>query len=282
MNFDNLKIRLQYILPKHMLTRLVGLLADARLGKVTTYAIKKFAQIYHINIDEAAQNVEEFKKFNEFFSRALKAGVRPIDNAQNSIVFPADGHINAYGKLKENLQMQAKEHYFTVEALLASEDSGKIFKNGEFITVYLSPQDYHRVHMPFAGKLLEMTYVPGELFSVNPLYTKNIPELFSRNERVVCLFETECGKMAVVFVGATIVRSIITSWAGVVAPNRSSQITTFDYRQQNIQFAKGDEIGRFMMGSTVICLFEKNKTAFIDTLENEQPVRMGQKMGIKQ
>ena len=177
--------------------------------------------------------------------------------------------------------MQAKGHYFTVESLLASEENGKIFKNGEFITTYLSPQDYHRVHIPTGGRLLEMTYVPGELFSVNPLYTNNIPELFSRNERVICLFETELGKMAVVMVGAAIVRSIATVWAGVVAPNKASEVEVFDYTKQDIRFAKGDEIGRFMMGSTVICLFEKGKLALDKSLEIDQAVRMGQKLGTK-
>lgn len=279
MNLNDVKVITQYILPKHLLTRLVGLFANARLGKVTTGVIKKFAQIYHIDLDEAAQKVEDFTTFNEFFSRALKSGARPIDADENSIVFPVDGRINAYGRLKENLQMQAKGHYFTIDALLASEENGKIFQNGEFITVYLSPSDYHRVHLPVSGKLLEMTYVPGELFSVNPLYTSRIPELFSRNERVVCLFETELGKMAVVMVGAAIVRSIMTTWAGVVAPNHSSEIVTFDYRKQSISFTKGDEIGRFLMGSTVICLFEKGKISLDASLQDEQQVRMGQKMG---
>lgn len=276
---NDVKILMQYILPKHLLTCLVGLLADMRLGKVTTYVIKKFAQIYHIDLNEAAQKAEDFTTFNEFFSRALKASARPIDAESNSIVFPVDGRINAYGRLKENLQMQAKGHYFTTDALLASEKNGKIFQNGEFITVYLSPSDYHRVHLPISGKLLEMTYIPGELFSVNPLYTNRIPELFSRNERVVCLFETAIGKMAVVLVGAAIVRSIMTTWAGVVAPNHSSQIVKFDYRDQTISFNKGDEIGRFLMGSTVICLFEKGKMSLDASLQDEQQVRMGRKMG---
>ena len=281
MNLEKIKILLQYMLPKHLLTRLVGFLAAARLGKVTIFAIEKFAQVYKINLDEAAQKPQDFATFNDFFSRALKKGSRPIDKQENSVVFPADGHISAYGKLKENLQMQAKGHYFTVESLLASEENGKIFKNGEFITTYLSPQDYHRVHIPTGGRLLEMTYVPGELFSVNPLYTNNIPELFSRNERVICLFETELGKMAVVMVGAAIVRSIATVWAGVVAPNKASEVEVFDYTKQDIRFAKGDEIGRFMMGSTVICLFEKGKLALDKSLEIDQAVRMGQKLGTK-
>lgn len=278
MNLDNLKIYIQYIAPKHLITKLVGLLASAKLGKCTTYAVKKFIDIYHINTSELAQKPEEFATFNEFFSRALKKNARPINKQTSSIIFPADGKISQFGDLKANLQMQAKEHYFTIDALLGSEKDAQIFADGKFMTVYLSPRDYHRVHMPFDGQLMKMTYIPGELFSVNPLYTKNIPELFSRNERVVCLFKTDLGMMAVIMVGAAIVRSIQTQWAGIVAPNKSKIIKTFNYSKRNISFRKGDEIGRFMMGSTVICLFEKNKITF-DDLKLEDHVLMGSPMG---
>lgn len=277
MNLNDIKIYTQYIAPKHLLTRLVGLFAAAKLGKCTTYAIKQFVRLYHINMSEVDRKPEDFTTFNEFFSRTLKKGARPISKDASQIIFPADGRISQFGDLTANLQMQAKGHYFTLEALLGSEKDAQNFIDGKFVTVYLSPQDYHRVHMPFGGKLTKMTYIPGELFSVNPLYTQNIPELFSRNERVVCLFDTECGKMAVIMVGAAIVRSIQTSWAGIVAPNKSKEIKTFDYRKQNLSFSKGDEIGRFMMGSTVICLFAKNKIKFAD-LKAEQHVLMGSPM----
>lgn len=278
MNFDNLKVYTQYFLPKHLLTGVVGFLADLKLGMLTTLAIKQFAKFYHINTAEMSGKIDDFETFNDFFARPLKVGARQIDPEEKNIVFPADGRISAFGNLKDNLQLQAKNHYFTIDALLASEQDCQAFKDGSFITVYLSPSDYHRVHIPFSGKLLKMTYVPGELFSVNPLYTKNIPELFSRNERVVCLFETEIGKMAVILVGATIVRSIAMNWCGIVAPQKSKTVTSFEYDGKDIKFNKGDEIGKFMMGSTVICLFEKNKIKFENSLAEERHVNMGTKM----
>ncbi len=274
---NNIKVRLQYVLPKKILTRVVGWLAGAELGKATTWAIERFACFYHINLDEMEGQVADYKTFNSFFARALKAGVRPIDAALKSVVFPADGRVSQYGRLIENIQLQAKEHYFTTDALLGSAEDAALFNNGDFMTVYLSPSDYHRVHMPLAGQLKKMTYIPGELFSVNPLYTQRIPELFSRNERVVCLFDTVAGPMAVVLVGAAIVRSIETKWAGVVAPNKLGQIETNFYEPKDIHFNKGDEIGKFMMGSTVICLFAKDAVKIAD-IALETHVNMGQKM----
>lgn len=277
MKLDNLKINLQYFLPKHLLTRVAGAFASARLGSLTTYGIKKFAAAYHLNLQEMEGDISDYHTFNDFFARPLKAGARPIDGSVDGVVFPSDGKISQFGDLKDNFQLQAKGHYFTTEALLGDDGDAKYFKNGKFITVYLSPKDYHRVHLPYGGKLLKMTYIPGELFSVNPLYVRHIPELYSRNERVVCLFETAIGKMAVVFVGAAIVRSISTDWAGVVAPSNSGDISVEDYTYNNFQYEKGEEIGRFFMGSTVICMFEKNKIKF-ENIEPEQEVKVGQKM----
>lgn len=278
MTLEKLKICLHYCLPKHLLTRMVGLFASAKLGKLTTLAIKQFIKIYHVNTAEMADKIADYKTFNDFFARALKVSARPINDEEQSIVFPADGRISAFGKLKQNLQLQAKEHYFTTDALLASANDAANFENGSFMTVYLSPSDYHRVHMPFDGKLLKMTYVPGELFSVNPVYTRNIPELFSRNERVVCLFETSIGKMAVILVGATIVRSIAMNWCGIVAPQKTDAPTVTEYNARNLNYQKGDEIGKFMMGSTVICLFEKDKVKFEQSLSEKRHINMGSKM----
>lgn len=278
MNFNSIKVNLQYFLPKHLLTRGVGLLAGAKLKKVTTAAIRLFIRAYDVDTSEIEGNIEDFETFNDFFARALKHGSRPIDKNKDSLVFPADGRISQFGSLEGNFQLQAKNHYFTTAALLGNNDDASLFTDGKFMTIYLSPQDYHRVHIPAAGKLLKMTHIPGELFSVNPLYVSEIPELFSRNERVVCLFETAFGKMAVVMVGAAIVRSISTDWAGVVAPAKSNEVSTFSYDKQNISFAKGDEIGKFMMGSTVICLFENKKIKFEKELTDQQKTRMGQKM----
>lgn len=280
MSLDNLKVDLQYFLPKHLISWGASVLANAKLGCCTTFAIEKFAKFYHINTDEMDGNIEDFETFSEFFSRPLKEGARPIDADSNSIVFPADGKISQFGDLKEDFVLQAKGHYFTTEALLGDEGDAEYFQNGKFLTVYLAPSDYHRVHMPFAGKLLKMTYIPGELFSVNPLYTKNIPELLARNERVVCIFETAVGKMAVVFVGATVVGSISTAWAGVVAPNGSREVCVSSYEHEKPEYAKGAEIGKFLMGSTVICLFEKEKIEFAEGLAEEQKTKVGEKMAV--
>ena len=278
MNLDNIKVNLQYFLPKHLLTIIVGFLASLKLGVVTTFAIRQFAKFYKIDISEMQGKIDDYKTFNEFFSRPLKKNARKIVADDNVLVFPADGKISQCGNLQKNFMLQAKGHYFTTEALLADDKEAKIFADGVFMTIYLSPSDYHRVHIPYGAKLLKMTYVPGELFSVNPLYTANIPELFSRNERVICWFDTQIGKMAVVLVGAAIVRSIATVWEGVVAPNKSHKITTYDYSQKNIYFDKGDELGKFLMGSTVICLFEKGKVSFDKSIKCETHVNMGQEM----
>jgi len=280
MNLDNIKVNLQYFLPKHILTCIVGLLASAKMGKVTSFAIKQFAKFYHINLDEMEGDISNYQTFNDFFARPLKYNARPIAQEENSVVFAADGKISQFGTLRDNLQLQAKEHYFTIEALLGNNEDAECFKNGSFMTVYLSPKDYHRVHIPFEGKLIKMTHIPGELFSVNPLYVRNIPELYSRNERVVCIFETPLGKMAVIMVGATIVRSISTTWEGTVAPSKNNEPSVYEYTKQNFQYDKGEEIGRFFMGSTVICLFEKGKIAFADDLTDEQEVRMGNIMAV--
>lgn len=279
---ENFKVRLHYVMPKHLLTRMVGFLASAKMGKFTTWLIQKFIELYHVNTYEMYGNIEDYATFNEFFSRPLKKNARPIDESLASVVFPSDGTVSQFGDLIENVQIQAKGHYFSIETLLGDEKDANMFKNGQFCTVYLSPSDYHRVHIPFAGKLLKMTHIPGELFSVNPTYVNEIPELFSRNERVVCLFETEIGKMAVIMVGATIVRSIVTAWEGVVAPNKAKEIFSKSYNDKDIIFSKGEEIGRFMMGSTVICLFEKDILKFSNALRLEQHVLMGTTMATAQ
>ena len=275
---EKFKVALHYILPKHALTVLAGCLASAKLGKATTFAIKKFTEFYRIDLSEVKNDIQDFETFNDFFARELKAGCRPIDTETNSIIFPADGKISQYGDLLKDAQLQAKGHYFSTSTLLADEKDATVFENGKFMTVYLSPSDYHRVHMPIDGKLLKMVYVPGEFFSVNPLYVRHIPELFSRNERVICLFETAIGKVAVIFIGATIVRSISTTWAGIVAPSTFRETSVTEYNNKNISFKKGDEIGKFTMGSTVICLFEKNAVNF-ENLTLEDHILMGEKMG---
>lgn len=278
MNMQKLKADAQYLLPKHLLTRAVGFAAAAKLGKATTFMIQQFIKHYNVNTKEMAGKIEDYKSFNAFFSRPLTADARPINPNTNVVTFPVDGKISQFGKIEDKFLFQAKNHYYTTEALLADSKEAQTFKNGEFITIYLSPKDYHRVHLPFAGTLDKMIHVPGDLFSVNPFNAKHIPELFARNERVVCFFNTEIGRMAVIFVGATIVRSISTAWKGTVAPNKNKDIAVSEYASRNLNFAKGDEIGKFFMGSTVICLFEKNKIQFNEDMQSGQPTRMGMQM----
>lgn len=278
MNMQKLKADAQYLLPKHLLTRAVGFAAAAKLGKATTFMIQQFIKHYNVNTKEMAGKIEDYKSFNAFFSRPLTADARPINPNTNVVTFPVDGKISQFGKIEDKFLFQAKNHYYPTEALLADSKEAQAFKNGEFITIYLSPKDYHRVHLPFAGTLDKMIHVPGDLFSVNPFNAKHIPELFARNERVVCFFNTEIGRMAVIFVGATIVRSISTAWAGTVAPNKNKDIAVSEYASRNLNFAKGDEIGKFFMGSTVICLFEKNKIQFNEDMQSGQPTRMGMQM----
>ena len=278
MNMQKLKADAQYLLPKHLLTRAVGFAAAAKLGKATTFMIQQFIKHYNVNTKEMAGKIEDYKSFNAFFSRPLTADARPINPNTNVVTFPVDGKISQFGKIEDKFLFQAKNHYYTTEALLADSKEAQAFKNGEFITIYLSPKDYHRVHLPFAGTLDKMIHVPGDLFSVNPFNAKHIPELFARNERVVCFFNTEIGRMAVIFVGATIVRSISTAWDGTVAPNRNKDIAVSEYASRNLNFAKGDEIGKFFMGSTVICLFEKDKIQFNEDMQSGQPTRMGMQM----
>lgn len=278
MNMQKLKADAQYLLPKHLLSRAVGFAAAAKLGKATTFMIQQFIKHYNVNTKEMAGKIEDYKSFNAFFSRPLTADARPINPNTNVVTFPVDGKISQFGKIEDKFLFQAKNHYYTTEALLADSKEAQAFKNGEFITIYLSPKDYHRVHLPFAGTLDKMIHVPGDLFSVNPFNAKHIPELFARNERVVCFFNTEIGRMAVIFVGATIVRSISTAWEGTVAPNKNKDIAVSEYASRNLNFAKGDEIGKFFMGSTVICLFEKNKIQFNEDMQSGQPTRMGMQM----
>lgn len=278
MDIQKLKADFQYLLPKHALTRLAGLLADAKLGGLTTLMIEQFVKHYQINTKEMMGKIKDYKTFNAFFSRPLIPSARQINYNADAVTYPVDGKISQFGKIEDKFLFQAKNHYYTTEALLADAKEAAAFQNGDFITIYLSPKDYHRVHIPFDGTLDKMIHVPGDLFSVNPFNAKHIPELFARNERVVCYFNTSIGRMAVVFVGATIVRSIATAWAGTVAPNKNKDISIYEYAARNLSFPKGSEIGKFFMGSTVICLFEKDKIDFNKDIQSGQPTRMGMQM----
>lgn len=278
MDIQKLKADFQYLLPKHALTRLAGLLAGAKLGGLTTLMIEQFVKHYQVNTKEMMGKIKDYKTFNAFFSRPLIPSARPINYNADAVTYPVDGKISQFGKIEDKFLFQAKNHYYTTEVLLADAKEAAAFQNGDFITIYLSPKDYHRVHIPFDGTLDKMIHVPGDLFSVNQFNAKHIPELFARNERVVCYFNTSIGRMAVVFVGATIVRSIATAWAGTVAPNKNKDISIYEYAARNLSFPKGSEIGKFFMGSTVICLFEKDKIDFNKDMQSGQPTRMGMQM----
>ncbi|KIO38041.1 archaetidylserine decarboxylase [Shewanella sp. cp20] len=279
---DKLKIALQYIMPKHLLSRLVGKLAAAELGAVTTSVIKWFIKQYKIDMSEAAESAPEaYASFNQFFTRALKPGIRPLCEDDDYIVHPVDGAVSQCGPIKEGRIFQAKGHEYSSLALLGDQaDDAKRFEGGDFATIYLAPKDYHRIHMPIKGTLSKMTYVPGELFSVNPLTAENVPGLFARNERVVAIFETEIGPMAMVLVGATIVASIETVWAGTVTPPTGRKVFSWDYPTEGpeaITLDKGDEMGRFKLGSTVVMLFAKDALEnFADGVEPKAVTRMGQ------
>jgi phosphatidylserine decarboxylase len=268
-------IQAQRVVPQHKLSRVVGKIAASENPIVKNTVITAFKAQYGIDMSIAEQgNALKFKSFNEFFTRSLKSGVRAIDANENSIVSPADGAISQLGKIENGDVFQAKGQKFTVDNLIADPQLAAPFKNGDFATVYLSPRDYHRVHMPFAGTLTETLYVPGELFSVNQTTAENIPGLFARNERMVCLFDTELGRMAVVLVGAMIVAGIETVATGKVKPSGRIEVN-----QHDLYLEKGAELGRFYLGSTAIVLFEENKMQWDATFKANSTVIMGEALG---
>lgn len=274
---DTLKIFLQYLLPKHLLSRLVGRLAAAEAGWLTTALIKLFIKQYKVNMSEAAlEQPEDYATFNGFFTRELKPDARTICQDPDKLAYPVDGAISQLGPIEQDAIFQAKGHHFSLTALLGGKpELAKPFLGGKFATIYLSPTDYHRIHMPIDGTLTDMLYVPGELFSVNPLTAENVPGLFARNERVVALFDTECGKMAMVLVGATIVASIETVWAGTVTPPATDNVVHWQYEgEQRIELKRGAEMGRFKLGSTVVLCFEPDAINF-DSISAGDSTRLG-------
>lgn len=277
---DKIKVGLQYCLPQHGLTRLVGKFASSKAGSLTTAVIRLFVKQYKVNMDEALHSdPAHFKTFNEFFVRELKPGMRPVVEDNSIIAHPADACVSQFGPITDGQLIQAKGHTYSAQELLGGDATlAQEFADGEFATLYLSPRDYHRVHMPCDGVLRQMIYVPGDLFSVNPLTAENVPNLFARNERVVCIFDTEFGPMAQVLVGATIVGSIELTWAGTVTPPRGNTVYTWDYPAEgnkSVHFNKGDEMGRFKLGSTVINLFAKDAIEFDQTMQNNVPTLLG-------
>nr|WP_246879376.1 archaetidylserine decarboxylase [Chromobacterium violaceum] len=269
----------QHILPKLALTRLAGRFAGWKGGGITTAAIRRFIARYNVDMGEAADSdPAAYATFNDFFTRALKPGVRPMADAR--LVCPVDGAVSQLGAIDSGRIFQAKGRDYSATALLAGDaDLAARFADGHFATIYLSPRDYHRIHMPCAGRLLEMTYVPGDLYSVNPATARGVDRLFARNERVVCVFEDEQSQpFVMVLVGATIVGSMATVWHGVVNPPRRPAVEKWDYRGQDIRLAKGEEMGRFLLGSTVVLLYPAGPLKFNPQWQAASPVRMGEAM----
>ena len=279
----------QYLMPKQAMTALAGAFARSNSGAVTTAAIRRFISRYGVNMAEAAlPDPTAYASFNDFFTRALKPGARPVASAD--LVSPVDGAISQLGRIEAGRIFQAKGHHYSASALLGGDDAlAAHFHHGYFATLYLSPKDYHRIHMPCAGRLLRMVHVPGDLFSVNPTTARGVPGLFARNERVVCVFDgvagvrgasgSSKGPWVLVLVGATIVGSMATVWHGVVNPPRPGNVREWRYdTQPALDLAQGVEMGRFLLGSTVVMLFPPGPLSFSPGWVAAAPIRMGQAM----
>ena len=267
-------------MPKRLMTQFGGFVASGRWGGITTAIIRWFVAKYGVNMAEAADpDIHNYASFNDFFTRALKADARPLARAE--LVCPVDGAISQFGPIQADQIFQAKGHHYSTTTLLGGDAAlAAQFKDGLFATLYLSPRDYHRIHMPCAGRLVRMVYVPGDLFSVNPVTARGVPGLFARNERVVCVFESNRGPFVLVLVGATIVGSMATTWHGVVNPPRPAKPRSWDYAGQAIDFRQGDEMGRFLLGSTVVALFPKGRCSFNPDWSPERSIRLGDAMGL--
>ena len=270
----------QYGLPHHALSSLMSKLTHCKNPTWKNAFIKSIVAMYGVNMDEAKfQNLAHYANFNEFFTRELKEGVRPIVQEPGSIACPADGAVSQAGTIEDGRIFQAKGHHFSALELLGGDAArAEAFKNGAFATIYLSPKDYHRLHMPLTGTLKEMVHIPGRLFSVNAATVNAVPNLFARNERVACIFDTEAGPMALILVGAIFVSSVETVWHGVVTPPSISEPRAWEYQDGQV-LEKGAEMGRFNMGSTIIVLFGKDKIRWNDDLQAGSPVKLGASIG---
>ena len=276
---DSLAVMVQYLAPKRALTVFGGWVAGGRWGAVTTGIIRWFIKRYNVNMAEAANaDVTSYETFNAFFTRALKPGARPLASA--AYICPVDGAISQYGAIDADQIFQAKGHQYSTTALVGGDAAlAAQFQDGAFATIYLSPRDYHRIHMPCDGTLRRMIYVPGDLFSVNPTTARGVPGLFARNERVVCVFDSARGPFVLTLVGATIVGSMATVWHGQVNPPRSPQICEWQYEAGQVALKQGDEMGRFLLGSTVVLLFPKETLQFNAQWSAAKPVVLGEVMG---
>ena len=268
----------QYVMPKRAITQRFGALASRQRGKLTTAMIRTFVRRYGVNMDEALNpDVTSYRTFNDFFTRALRPDARPL--AKSDLICPVDGVISQFGEMDGRQILQAKgHHYLTTELVGGDEKLATQFDHGSFATLYLSPKDYHRIHMPCAGRLTRMIHVPGTLFSVSPATARGVPGLFARNERVVCAFVNERGPFVLVLVGATIVGSVGTVWHGIVTPPRRSHIREWSYDDKTIELRQGEEMGRFELGSTVVLLFPKSHLMFNPAWTPGRPIRLGEAM----
>ena len=277
---DRLSLLIQHLLPKRALTVAAGAFAGMRGGALTHFAIRRFIARYGVNMSEAADpDVSHYSSFNEFFTRSLREGARPLSDAP--WVCPVDGAISQFGPITRDRIFQAKGHDYTTRALVGGDATlAAQFEDGAFATLYLSPKDYHRIHMPCAGRLVRMIHVPGTLFSVNPATARGVPGLFARNERVVCVFDSERGPFVLVLVAATIVGSMATVWHGVVNPPRPASVREWTYGEGDVMLERGAEMGRFLLGSTVVMLFPRNTLAFNPQWSPGRSIRMGEAMGM--
>ncbi len=271
----------QYLAPQHLLSRFAGLLANCDQPWLKNKLIDYFMWRYDVDMSTALEtDPHQYATFNQFFTRQLRSDARPIVAGVNTIASPADACISQLGRIAQGRIIQAKGFHYDVQDLLGgSAERAMPFAGGSFMTLYLAPKDYHRVHLPLAAELQEMIYVPGQLFSVNPLTTTTVPHLFARNERVAMIFNTAVGPMAVVMVGAMLVASIISAWEGVIAPARDKKVRVWDYRTQTKTLAKGEEVGHFQLGSTVVVLFGNENLQWVEGLKADQAVQYGQLLG---
>ncbi|MBL8393924.1 MAG: phosphatidylserine decarboxylase [Candidatus Accumulibacter sp.] len=278
---DRLAVYTQYLLPKQALTIVAGKLAGSEAGSLTTRVIRWFVQHYAVDLSEAVDSDPvSYRSFNEFFTRPLRPEARPL--AEADFICPVDGAISRFGVIERDQIFQAKGHHYSTTALVGGDRHlAACFDDGAFATLYLSPRDYHRIHMPVDGRLTRMIHVPGALFSVNPATARGVPGLFARNERIVCVFETGFGHFVLTLVGATIVGSMATVWHGTVNPPRSSALREWRYDDQQIVLKKGEEMGRFLLGSTVVMLFPRDTVDFNPAWVPARVVRMGEMMGVK-
>ena len=275
---DRLAVLPQYLMPKRALTMFAGFVAGGQWGGITQAIIRNFVAKYGVNMAEAANpDIASYTTFNDFFTRALKPDARPL--AKADWVCPVDGAISQFGKIEKDQIFQAKGHHYSTRALVGGDAAlAAQFDEGHFACLYLSPKDYHRIHMPCDTKLVRMIYVPGDLFSVNPTTARGVPGLFARNERTVCVFDTPHGPFVNVLVGATIVGSMATTWHGVVNPPRTGDVRDWRYEDKNITFKQGDEMGRFLLGSTVVMLWPKMALNFNPDWAPTRGIRLGERM----